>query len=355
MTLETIHCFEENIKSKVELYAKALVDTTERKTCIEMGKSQSVTHDRMYRALSHGAETINYVKAALFQDVLERAKRNPDGKFVLDDGSIMKQYAKEIEGLSPIRDCATGKIANGLATVVLGWSDKEGFIPFDHEFWFPKELIQDAYQSKQQLAQQLILGYKDIIKAHGIVMDGLYFKLNMITCLNDHGIAFEMKIHANRIIECQGLKKQVRHHPYLQLMRNARAKTISALWQGITLFVTVEKMKNCDGSIAYRYLTSNQDRSPKQHISIYWLRWPIEKFFRTAKQKLGFSDCQSRKIETQNAHIFNIFYAYAKLQTKTTEFLFDSVDTLIRYLRSTKSRQPHEPIIASDQIFHCCA
>jgi hypothetical protein len=351
MTLETIHCFEENIKSKVELYAKALVDTTERKTCIEMGKSQNVTHDRMYRALSHGEETINYVKAALFQDVLERAKRNPDGKFALDDGSIMKQYAKEIEGLSPIRDGATGRIAYGLATVVLGWSDSEGFIPFDHEFWFPRELVQDAYRSKQQIAQQLILRYKDAIKPHGIVMDGLYAQLNIIKLLNEQGITFEMKMHANRVIEFQGLKRQVQHHPQLLLMRNSRGKTISALWQGISLFVTVEKMKNRDGSIAYRYLMSNQDCLSRQHISMYWLRWPVEKFFRTAKQKLGFTDCQARKIELHNAHIFNVFYAYVKLQTKTTELKLDSIDILIRYLRSAKSRQIESPISSSDQIF----
>jgi hypothetical protein len=257
--------------------------------------------------------------------------------------------------LSVIRDGATGQIASGLSAVVLGWSDCEGFIPLDHEFWFPKELIQDGYLTKHHIAQKLILRYKDVVKTHGIVMDGLYSQVNMINFLNDHGISFEMKMHANRVIEFQGLKRQVQHHPQLRLIRNNRGKTIQVLWQHITLFVTVEKMKNRNGSVAYRYLMSNQDWPPRQHISIYWLRWPIEKFFRTAKQKLGFSDCQSRKIELQNAHIFNVFYAYAKLQTKTVQLQFDSVDVLIRYLRTTKSRQVQDPITASDQIFNCYA
>ena len=355
MTLEKIHCFVGNIQSKVELYAKALADTTEKKACTELGKSQSVAHDQMYRTLMEWQDAISYVQHELLQGVSQRMIRNPDGKFVIDDGGIIKQYAKEIEGLSPIRDGATGRIANGLATIVIGWSDREGFIPFDHEFWFPKELIGNSYQTKQQIAQKLILRYKDMIKAHGIAMDGLYAQINIINCLNDHSIAFEMKMHANRVIQSQGLKKQVQHHPHLRLMRNSRSKTIEVLWQGIMLFVTAEKMKNRDGSIAYRYLMSNQNLSSKQHISIYWLRWPIEKFFRTGKQKLGLADCQSRKIECQKAHIFNVFYAYTKLQSKATALQFDSVDHLIRYLRAAKSRQMKDPIASSDQIFNCYA
>jgi hypothetical protein len=309
----------------------------------------------MYRALTRGQATVNYVKASLLDELDRRMQKNKSGTFALDDGGILKMYAEQIEGLSLIRDGATGFVANGLSTVVFGWSDAEGFLPLDHLFWTAKELMGAAYFTKQQLAQQLIMRYEELVRKYGITMDGLYATLDMILFLIEHTIPFTMKMHANRVVEHQGIKKQLKQHPALKLTRNSRGKTIQVTWHGISLFVTVEKIKNDDQSIIYRYLMSNKNRTAKDHILIYWLRWLIEEFFRTSKQKLGLAHCQSREIETQNAHIFNVFYAYAKLQPKSVELGFDSVDAFIKYLRITKSKNHHDPIAASDQIFTCCA
>lgn len=46
-------------------------------------------------------------------------------------------------------------------------------------------------------------------------------------------------------------------------------------------------------------------------ISIYSIRWAIEKTFRTLKQKLGFNDNLSRSIERHKVHIFGCLAAYA--------------------------------------------
>jgi hypothetical protein len=352
MTTEKVPYCSSEVKQAVELYAKALADTAERKVCTELGKSQSVSHDKMRRILSRGQETIDYVRSMLLDELTKRTANHPKGTFALDDGSILKQYAEKIEGLYRIRDGATGMVANGLATVVIGWSDEDGFLPLDHAFWFAEEIIgKETYQTKQQLAQQLVLRYETLLKQYGISLDGLYATQDMIRFFNEHEINFTMKMHANRVVEREGVKKQLKHHPALKLYRNSRDKTIKATWHEFQLFITIEKMRNKDGSIAYRYLMSNKERPPKEYISLYWLRWPIEEFFRTGKQKLGFSQCQSTSIEKQKAHIFNVFYAYARLQEKSRQLDFDSVDALIKYLRYTKSRHDHNPVVASDQIF----
>jgi hypothetical protein len=356
MTGLNVSNFSEEVKWSVELYAKGLTDTIERKVCTELGKSQGISHDRIRGILARGEETIAYVRSTLLDELARSTQKHPNGTFVLDDGSILKQYAKDIEGLSLIRDGATGMVANGLATVVIGWSDGDGFLPLDHVFWFAEALVGTAaYKTKQQLAQELILRFKSLIKKHGISLDGLYATQDMIRFFNEHEIAFVMKMHANRVIEHQGVKKQLKNHAALRLYRNKRDKTIEANWHCLQLFITVEKMQNKDRSVAYRYLMSNTQRPTKEYLSIYWLRWIIEEFFRTSKQKLGFSQCQSTSIEKQSAHIFNVFYAYAKLQPKSVELGFDSVDAFVRYLRFTKSRNHYHPIVASNQIFQLAA
>lgn len=69
MTLEKVQVFSEEVKSAVNLYSKALADTQGIKVCTEMGISQGVPHDRMYRALSLYHLTIPYIKAELYQKI----------------------------------------------------------------------------------------------------------------------------------------------------------------------------------------------------------------------------------------------------------------------------------------------
>jgi hypothetical protein len=353
MTETIVLDFSSGVKNSVALYSRGLVDTTGKKTCAEMARYQRVNYRRMLGALSKSneEETISYITSTQRKELRRRMRRNPNGTFVLDDGGIMKIYADEIEGMSIIRDGATGMVAGGLSTVVIGWSDAEGFIPLGHAFWFAKELVGGAYKTKQQLAQELILRHEEHILKYGIVMDGLYGTQDMITFLNERKIPFTTKMHSNRVVDHNGVSAQLENHPDLKLIRNGRGKTIKVTWKKFSLFVTVEKMKNRDGSAALRYLMSNTERTTQEYINLYWLRWPIEKFFRTAKQKLGFSQCQSTSIEKQNVHIFIVFYAFTKLQKKSVEFHFESVDEFIRYLRLAKFDKDDRPLTASDQIF----
>lgn len=355
MTIRTVDHYSAKVKHAVALYAKALTETQGRKVCTEMGESQGVAHDKVYKTLSLYHLTIGYIKAELQQELKRLASKFPEGKFIIDDGSIMKPYAREIEGLSAIRDGATHMVNSGLATVVFAWSNGDMIIPLDHEFWFPKELIGKDYRSKQEIAKQLILRFKSIISECGLTMDALYCTPEILRFLCNEQIPFELKIHANRSVESNGIKKPLNAHPELKLMRNSRCKTIPVIWHKMALFVTIEKLKNRDYSIGHRYTVSNQNIAAKQHIAFYRLRWIIETFFRTAKQKLGFSNCQSRAIEKQNAHIFNIFYAYTKLQDYAIKLNFDSVDAFIKHLRISKSNGCCDPIISSIQIFECYA
>jgi hypothetical protein len=355
MTIENVHIFSAKVKDLVDLYAKALTETQGRKVCTEMGISQGIPHDRIYKALSLYHLTIPYIKAELYEELKKLIEKFPEGKFVIDDGSIMKPYAKDIEGLSAIRDGATGRVFSGLATVVLAWTNGCTMIPLYHEFWFPKELIDEGYRSKQEIAQQLIMRFKDIIAECGITMDALYATPKILKFLCDNQIAFELKIHSNRSVKSGGIKKALKSHPELKLIRNSRCKTISITWHEMALFATVEKFKNRDCSTAYRYTVSNQNITAKEHIAFYRLRWVIEVFFRTAKQKLGFSNCQSRAIEKQNSHVFSIFYTYTKLQAHVIEFKLKSVDVLLRCVRIAKSKGHESPIVSSVQAFECYA
>ncbi len=80
--------------------------------------------------------------------------------------------------------------------------------------------------------------------------------------------------------------------------------------KGFFLFLTALKRKLSNGDFSVVYQVSNFKASSRQHVEYYGYRWNIKKFFRTAKQKLGLNDCQSRKFERQKGHILKVFIAY---------------------------------------------
>jgi len=66
------------------------------------------------------------------------------------------------------------------------------------------------------------------------------------------------------------------------------------------------------------------------------MRWNIEKFFRTAKQKLGLNDCMVRNKEGQKKHVYNVFFAYSLLQIEKVKQKAKNVETVIKSIKSYK-------------------
>jgi hypothetical protein len=83
--------------------------------------------------------------------------------------------------------------------------------------------------------------------------------------------------------------------------------------------------------------------TPKQHILAYEYRWPIEKFFRTAKQHLGIQDCQSTFIKKQRAHIFATFLAFIELEVQKIYKKKKSPEQVLKVIRDQNRLQKNPP------------
>ena len=80
-------------------------------------------------------------------------------------------------------------------------------------------------------------------------------------------------------------------------------------------------------------------------------RWNIEKFFRTAKQKLGLNDCQSRKKELQEKHLLNAFFAYALLQYNRKKKKLKNVESAIKSIKHLSFVEIKHSFMRSVEIF----
>jgi putative transposase len=250
----------------------------------------------------------------------------------IDDTLIMKMYSKVIEGTNNNYDSSDGKTYKSLCAVVAVITDGTVTIPISQDIWVSKELNQEEYRTKWQIAQQLIERIQKELPIYMLLADGLYAIHEFLTWLISQKIKFEMRFHSNRVVTDKDYLGQIRYHPKLRLSGRRPMRTILITWQGTQFYVTAFRRINKNGEAIVIYQISNYKASAREHVRAYELRWRIEKFFRTAKQYLGLNDCQSRKLNLQQNHIMNVFLIYAMLQVERKKHKLKNVETLIKSL-----------------------
>jgi len=182
-------------------------------------------------------------------------------------------------------------------------------------------------------------------------MDGLYDTHAMIQWLTSNNIPFEMRFHSNRVIEYKGMRSQIRESEPLQLSGKRPKRTIRASWYKINLYFTALRRRTRNGEFITIYQVSNYKASAREHIQAYGYRWNIEKFFRTAKQKLGLNDCQSLKQETQEKHIMNVFLTYTLVQFERKKNKLKNPEAAIKSLKQRNFLELKSYFLRSGQIF----
>ncbi len=78
-------------------------------------------------------------------------------------------------------------------------------------------------------------------------------------------------------------------------------------------------------------------------------------FFRTAKQKLGLQECQSRSIVKQKAHFYFVFLSYTYLQIECHAKKAKNVEEVLKELRPIKSGNNDMVIRGIGQFFEVYA
>lgn len=99
-------------------------------------------------------------------------------------------------------------------------------------------------------------------------------------------------------------------------------RSANGVFADIPCYFYAVKIKS--GAIVYFISLYQIDQN--KLLDLYKIRWNIELYHRTAKQSLGWKDCQMRSSNKQLLHSLYVMYAYAiaestriKLQLATTE------------------------------------
>lgn len=322
-----------------------LLSTSRRKTFEALGRDIGISGDTIIRRVNKSATTVD--ELVLYAKKLFKKK----AYLLIDDTLILKIYSRYIEGACDNYSSSDGRSYRSLCSVVAMITDGNTALPIDQVIWTSAEFSQTTYKKKWELAQVLIKKIQGLINIKAVVMDGLYDTHAMIQWLISNNVPFEMRFHSNRVIEYKGMRSQIRESEPLQLSGKRPKRKIRASWYKINLYFTALRRRIRNGEFITIYQVSNYKASAREHVQIYGYRWNIEKFFRTAKQKLGLNDCQSLKQETQEKHIMNVFLTYILVQFERKKNKLKNPEAAIKSLKQRNFHELKSYFLRSGQIF----
>ena len=317
-----------------------------RKTFAALARSLEVSGTEISRLLENHATTM--------QDLIAIAKNFFKRKrlfLIIDDTLILKLYSKIIPGACDNYDSSDGNTYRSLCSVVAVITDGTFVIPIDQQLWFSREFAKDASVKKWEIAQKLILKIREELPIYMVLADGLYAVFVFLEWLISQDIKFEMRFHSNRVIDDHGTRTQVKNSPKFIMSGRRPKRTIKAKWYNIQFYFTALRRVNRCGKVNVIYQISNFKASAREHVQFYSYRWSIEKFFRTAKQKLGLNDCQSHKQKLHENHIFSVFLVYALLQRERKKNNLKNVESAMKKIKCTNFKDLRSHFMRSIKNF----
>jgi hypothetical protein len=324
-----------------------LLSNSVKKNFESLGREVSISGDSITRILMSNAITTDDLLAFCTLIFGKKAVY-----LIVDDTLIKKIYSRLIEGACDNYDSSQHQHYRSLCSVVAMITDGETAIPVDQKLWFSEEYNPDNHQKKWEIAKELLVKIRPLIRLKTFIADGLYAVVEFMIWLIKSSINFEMRMHSNRVIEFKGIKAQVRKHPRLKVTTRNSLRTIKIIWQGMTLYVTAFLRVMKTGKVTIIYQVANYKTTATKHVQCYKYRWNIEKFFRTAKQYLGLNDCMARKQQAQEYHIMNVFLAYAFAQYERLRLKLKNVESAIKSFKQSNFNTLHTKLSAKLQIFY---
>lgn len=340
----------EQILEKINMpdYSKSLLSTESHKTCTSLAISINKSHDALYKSFRDPVAN----RESVHNDLISLAQTELSGErtyLIFDDSQLSKPYAKEIEGLDIGFDGSIGRPELGLQMVSALLSDGNIKIPIDMEPYISKLVAGRHFKTKSKLATNIFFHLVELFKIDLLLADAHYATKQFLSLLYKHGQQFLMKFACNRIVTIGKTTGQLKK--IFRLRRNEHIRVTKGIFDGISYYFYVVKIKQ--GKTAYFVSLDpiNQDEIAK----LYKIRWGIELYHRTAKQSLGWKDCQMRTLEKQALHSFYVMYAYATAEIVRVKLKLKTTEDAIRAIWDAKSQVNAHSIYASGENFYMVA
>jgi hypothetical protein len=354
------------------LYLTGLITGSEVSATAISQALGEVSHDTVTRFLHGGWWTARQFLGAAVRVV---SWLGEEGWLIVDDVLIPKPYARLIAFCGWDFDHALGRNVFGLRVVFVVWCNGWLTVPLGFSVWQkdpsrkprkrrkrtkpgrprkrgPKvrshtrrahlqrarrRAVQHAarrmrprtasgthYHTKNELARALVWRVvRAGLPGRFILFDNWYAARENLHCFTRLELAWVTRLKSNTQVRYQGRTLTVaqvaatvataNYHYYAAL--GARARSFGVELWGRPVKLTVVKHDSHPERDRTKYLaTSELSLSTAEHVQWYRRRWPVEVFFRDAKQLLGLGRSQVRQPQAVLTHLVLVCVAYVGLQ-----------------------------------------
>jgi SRSO17 transposase len=280
-------------------------------------------------------EKLTEERARITKEHIQKTKTK-NGILVIDD-TLSHKTGEKIEGVDYFFDhrdhCHT--LAHQL--ISSQFITKRYHLPLNWRLYEKESKTgKEKFKSKLDLAIELIeeaISWK--IPFSIVVADSWYFCQKIIDCLACLSKFWIFASKSNRKVSVNG--KWMKLSDYVKILSSDCFKKLSltkADGQTVDVWsfphtLRMHKVGRVKVVISFLkcslkdnpfYLVTNKKEWPMEKIlACYLKRWPIETFYRDAKQHLGLEDCEMRLMKGIRRHWSLLFLAYTLLQTNSTK------------------------------------
>jgi len=308
-----------------------------KKNCHTMSLAMGVSYYLVYRSFLDFELRKKDIQNYFISLVHIHATEENPGVLLVDSTQIKKLYLKKSNLACYDRNGSMKTVLKGISCVVAVWTNGKIVIPLAFDFWVREKDIKDGrkYRKKTAISRELIIELKNKIPFAYASLDGDYGSEEFLAFLYKYRLKFSVRMPSNRRVMINGIEETLKKHPVLKLIRNERYKKIRGLYKGIPVIIVAHKRKGINKTKQVVFIVSNiQGLSAKEHVKAYACRWPIEKMFRTMKQKFGLENCQCIPDQKHEAHISFVFLAFTEAELHKITNGQKSTEESIRFIRS---------------------
>ncbi len=269
---------------------------------------------RLLHRLEPDAET-------LWQEAAPQVQRTT-GILVIDDSTLDKPYAKNIELVQRHWSGKHREVVEGINLITLLWTDGDRHVPCDYCLF---DKTNDSLTKNDHFQAMLRTAHERGFVPRCVVFDSWYSSLNNLKTIRDFGWSWLTRVKSNRLV-----------NPDRQGLRAVSAVATDECGCVVHLkgygMIRLFKIVAPDGDIEW-WATNDLQMSEMGRVKVAGFAWTIENYHRGIKQCCGIERAQVRAARAQRNHIGLALRAFLRLEShcyNTGVSWFEAKTSIIR-------------------------
>lgn len=268
----------------------------------------------------------------LWQEVEQLVQRN-QGVLVIDDSTLDKPYAKQIELVGYHWSGKHHHVVKGINLISLVWTDGDRMYPCDYRLYDAEDGL-----SKNDHAQAMLkVAQERGFRPQYVLFDSWYSSVANLKCVDRMGWKFLTRMKSNR-------KIRIDRAAAVAVSEANLSELGKVVWLPefgeVKLFLVVDQHGNKE-----HWFTNDLAMTELQRVGVADQGWQIEEYHRGIKQHCGAERCQSFSGKAQRNYLRASLRAFVRLEWVRFTQGISWFETKMRIIRGAVANYVQNPQI----------